>query len=122
MSLLKSLKKIRWIKSEIQTLKRAYMDARTPTSTKLTIAVIASIYILSPVDIAPDILPLLGIVDDVFIIPFMMWILLPNKILDDARAHVAKEKKESHSHHWILWTFSVILCVLMIYTFYLLVN
>jgi uncharacterized membrane protein YkvA (DUF1232 family) len=122
MVLFKSLKKIRWIKSEIQTLKRAYMDTRVPMSTKLTIAIISFVYIVSPVDIAPDLLPLLGIVDDVCIIPILMWIVLPNKVLDDARAHIAEQKKEPHSHHWILWTFCVILCVLMLYTLYLLVN
>ncbi|MCB9806930.1 DUF1232 domain-containing protein [Candidatus Peribacteria bacterium] len=35
------------------------MDARTPVTTKLIIAILALIYIVSPVDIAPDILPLL---------------------------------------------------------------
>jgi uncharacterized membrane protein YkvA (DUF1232 family) len=50
------------------------MDARTPTSTKLAIAVIIIVYIVSPIDIAPDLMPLVGIIDDVFIIPLIMWI------------------------------------------------
>jgi uncharacterized membrane protein YkvA (DUF1232 family) len=123
MSLLKSLKKIRWIKSEIQTLKRAYMDARTPTSTKLAIAVIIIVYIVSPIDIAPDLMPLVGIIDDVFIIPLIMWIWLPNAVLDDARSYIAGiEKKEPPAHHWIFWTFCVTLLILMIYTLYLLIS
>lgn len=88
------------------------MDARTPTRTKLTIAVIAIIYILSPIDIAPDILPLLGIVDDVFIIPLMMWIGLPNAVLDDARTYIQKEDAtKPKKRHWFLWIF-LILCLL----------
>jgi uncharacterized membrane protein YkvA (DUF1232 family) len=66
--------------------------------TKLTIATLALIYIISPIDILPDILPLFGITDDIMIIPLLMWILLPNNILDDARKHVETTKPATTSH------------------------
>lgn len=95
------------------------MDARTPLGTKLIIALLALVYIVSPIDLAPDFLPLLGISDDMLIIPVLMWILLPNAVLDDARKYVAVvEKKEVHAHHWIFWICVNILGLMLIYTIF----
>ena len=117
MGFLKNIKKIHSIKSEVRTLARAYMDDRTELVTKLIIAILSLAYIVSPVDILPDFLPLLGITDDVLIIPLLMWILIPNNILEDARKYVANiEKKEPHSHHWIFWTCMSILGIMLVYT------
>jgi uncharacterized membrane protein YkvA (DUF1232 family) len=81
------------------TLFRAFRDVRTPTTTKLIIAVLASAYIISPIDIAPDILPFLGITDDIMIIPLLMWVFIPNDILDDARKYVEDNTSRS-KYHW----------------------
>lgn len=87
------------------------MDARTPVKTKLTIAVLGLIYIVSPIDIAPDILPLLGLTDDMVILPLIMWILLPQNVLDDARRYIqAKNAAKPKKRHWFWWTL-LILCV-----------
>ncbi len=117
MSFLKNIKKIHSLRSEIRVLARAYTDERTELITKLIIALFALAYIVSPVDILPDFLPLFGISDDILVIPLLMWILIPNHILDDARRYVAElEKKEPHSHHWIFWTCMSILGLMLIYT------
>ena len=117
MGLFKNIEKIHSIKSEIYTLAHAYMDSRTSLTTKLIIALLALVYIVSPIDILPDFLLLIGISDDALIIPFLMWILIPNDILEDARKYVAvHEKKEPHSHHWIFWTCMSILGLMLIYT------
>ena len=117
MSFLRNIKKIHSIKSEIRTLARAYMDERTELVTKLTIALLSLAYIVSPIDILPDFLPVIGITDDILIIPVLMWILIPNTILEDARKYVAnQEKKETHSHHWIFWTCISLLGIMLLYT------
>lgn len=117
MGFFKNLAKVHSIKSEIYTLAHAYMDPRTALTTKLLIALLALAYIVSPVDILPDFLLLLGITDDALIIPLLMWMLIPNNILEDARKHVAThEKKEPHSHHWIFWTCIGLLIIMLIYT------
>ena len=89
MSLLHNLKKIHSIKSEVRVLTRAFQDIRTPTLTKVVAGLLVLVYVISPIDIAPDVLPLLGISDDIMIIPLILWILLPNNIIDDARKHIA---------------------------------
>lgn len=104
MKLIQNIKKIRGIRSEIHMLTRAYMDDRTPVMTKLVIAILSLIYVINPVDILPEILPLLGIVDDAMIIPILMWILIPNTVLHDARMHIAQqEKNKPQKKHWFLW-------------------
>lgn len=119
MSLFHNLRKIHGIKSEIRTLVRAFRDDRTSMITKLSIGLLALAYIISPIDIAPDILPLLGISDDALIIPLLMWILIPNHILDDARRHIAMiDKKESHKHSWIFWLCIIMLSIMLLYTLY----
>lgn len=93
-------------------LARAYMDDRTPVGTKLTIAILSLVYVINPVDVLPEILPLLGIVDDAMIIPLLMWILIPNSVLNDARTYIAQEdKKKPKKKHWFFW--GVMLCILL---------
>ena len=55
-------------------------------------------------------LPLFGISDDILVIPLLMWILIPNHILDDAREIRRRARKKPHSHHWIfgrVWVSSI---------------
>mgnify|MGYP000961949000 CR=1 FL=1 len=119
MKILQNLKKIHGLRSEIRTLARAYMDERTSMISKLTIARLALVYIISPIDIAPDIFPLIGITDDMIVIPLLMWFFIPNNILDDARRHIAiLEKKDTHTHGWIFWMCMVILGLMLLYTMY----
>ncbi|MCB2016303.1 MAG: DUF1232 domain-containing protein [Hydrogenophaga sp.] len=52
-----------------------------------------ALYLLSPVDLIPDVLPVIGVVDDLVIVPLAMrWLLerLPAHI----RAHAANRAKE----------------------------
>lgn len=106
MSLFHNLKKIHSIKSEVRVLYRAFQDERTPLFTRYMAVLLCGIYIVSPIDIAPDVLLLFGIVDDVMIIPMILWMLLPDAVMDDARKYIAhQEGKKPHSHHWMRWIF-----------------
>lgn len=119
MGFFQNIKTIHSLKSEVKTLARAYMDERVSMITRVVIALLSLVYIVSPVDLAPDFLPILGISDDVLIIPLIMWILLPNIVLEDARRHIAVlEKKVLHSHHWFFWACVSLLGIMLIYTIY----
>ena len=57
-------------------------------------------YALSPVDLIPDFVPVLGYVDDILLLPALIWLsvkLLPNSILAECRAQadVWMEEKET---------------------------
>ena len=46
-------------------------------------------YALSPLDLVPDFIPVLGAVDDVIVLPFLMWLsvkLMPEDILEECKA------------------------------------
>ena len=43
-------------------------------------------YVLSPVDVIPDFIPILGSIDDIIILPFLMWLsfkMVPNDIMNE---------------------------------------
>src|SRR5688500_16739231 len=62
----------RWsFKKEIFTLFYAFKYERTPWYAKLT-SLLSVIYLLSPADIVPDIIPLAGYIDDLLVVPFLV--------------------------------------------------
>jgi len=66
---------------ELATLWRAFMAPETPVHLKALMLLVPA-YLLSPIDMVPDFIPLLGWVDDFVIIPLMVsWIvaMLPRK-------------------------------------------
>ena len=78
----------RRLKSETFALYLVVRDPRTPWFAKLlTGAVVA--YALSPIDLIPDFIPVLGYVDDLLLLPLGVWIaikLVPPEVMRDCRA------------------------------------
>ncbi len=66
----------------------AIRDPRTPCLAKaLAIATVA--YAVSPIDLIPDFIPVLGFVDDAILLPGMIWLavkLIPDEVMADCRA------------------------------------
>lgn len=91
LSLLTTLKqRARQLKSEAQVLILAYKDHRTPAAAKILIGITAG-YFLSPIDLIPDLIPILGLLDDFFIVPALTALsikLLPETVLQEARDHL----------------------------------
>lgn len=57
-----------WLRAEGSVLWRALWHRNTPTSARLA-ALGVILYVLSPIDIIPDFLPILGWLDDLVILP-----------------------------------------------------
>lgn len=76
------------IKRDGVTLWFAGKNPRTPWYAKaLGLFVVA--YALSPIDLIPDFIPVLGYVDDVLLLPILIWLavkLLPPEVLAECRA------------------------------------
>jgi len=76
------------LKTEITVLAIAARDPRVPWPAKaLALATIA--YALSPIDLIPDFVPVLGLLDDLVIVPAGIWLtlrLVPADVMADARA------------------------------------
>jgi len=63
-------------------------DPRTPWAARLLCLAIAA-YALSPIDLIPDFIPVLGLVDDALLIPAGLWLvarLLPPGLMAEHRA------------------------------------
>ena len=78
----------RRLKREIVALAIAARDPRTPLYAK-AFALFVVAYALSPVDLIPDFIPVLGLLDDVILVPLGVWValrLIPADLMQDARA------------------------------------
>jgi uncharacterized membrane protein YkvA (DUF1232 family) len=65
----------RSIKRDVRAVYAVSRDPRTPWYVKfLAFAVIA--YALSPIDLIPDFIPVLGYVDDLLIVPLGIWLVI----------------------------------------------
>lgn len=65
----------------------AAKDRRTPVAAKLT-AGLAAAYVLSPIDVLPDFVPVLGVLDDLILISLSLWIairLVPAPLMEEFR-------------------------------------
>lgn len=77
----------RRIKRDAVTLWFAYRDPRTPWAVKALCVFVVG-YALSPIDLIPDFIPVLGYLDDAVLLPGFIWLairLLPPEVLSDCR-------------------------------------
>jgi uncharacterized membrane protein YkvA (DUF1232 family) len=112
MSLLSSLKqKAKKLKSEAQVLMLAYKDKRTPLAAKILIGITVG-YLLSPIDLIPDFIPVLGILDDLIIVPALIALsikLIPVIVLSEAREWV---KENPGTLKKTNWPFAVLIIII----------
>src|SRR5258708_28968205 len=91
--------RVRQVKIDLIALGLAARDPRTPWYAKLIVAG-AVAYALSPVDLVPDFIPVIGLIDDLIFIPLALALavrFIPDAVLADcrARASVIAERKTS---------------------------
>lgn len=82
----------RALKRDVMTLWFALKHPDTPWYARALAAVITA-YALSPIDLIPDFIPVLGYLDDLIIVPAGVWLLLrivPENVLIDSRAESEK--------------------------------
>lgn len=87
------------IKQDAVMLWFAYRDPRTPWLPKI-ISMLAVAYALSPIDLIPDFVPVLGFLDDAVLLPAMIWLavrLLPAEVVTSSR-QLAIEWMQANQH------------------------
>jgi len=91
---MESLKqKAKSLKNEIYILYLAYRDPRVPWYAKGFMLVIVA-YFLSPIDLIPDFIPVLGYFDDLIIVPagiFLALKMIPKDVMEDCRRKASSE-------------------------------
>jgi uncharacterized membrane protein YkvA (DUF1232 family) len=78
----------RMMKLEVHAIYLAAGDPRVPWYAKL-LAMAVTGYALSPIDLIPDFIPVLGYVDDLILVPLGVWAtisLIPADVLAEYRA------------------------------------
>ena len=93
MGFLDSLRnRARLLKRDTLTLYLAARDPRTPWYAKL-LAVVIVAYALSPIDLIPDFVPVLGYLDELVLIPAGIALvirLVPDEVMADARSRASE--------------------------------
>lgn len=77
----------RELKREVRALLLALKDPRTPALAKI-VAWCVIAYALSPIDLIPDVIPVLGLLDDLVLLPLGIALavrLIPAPVLADCR-------------------------------------
>jgi uncharacterized membrane protein YkvA (DUF1232 family) len=81
----------RSVRRDVRAVYLASRDPRTPWYAK-AVAIAVAAYALSPIDLIPDFIPVLGQLDDVIIVPLGIWLvvrMIPPDVLSEHRAAAA---------------------------------
>lgn len=114
MGLLQTAKQwARALKRDVLVVYLAARDPRTPWALRLLALAVAA-YALSPIDLVPDFIPVLGYLDDLLIVPLgldLVLRLLPPPVLLAARERAARMLARPRS--WLAAAIIIMLWVLL---------
>src|SRR5690348_13659549 len=113
----------RAIKRDVHALYLASRDPRVPWYAK-ALAVVVAGYALSPIDLIPDFIPVLGYLDDVIIVPLGILLvirMIPAELMAEHRelASAVRERPVSGGAAVIvvlIWVLSIVLTGWLAYT------
>lgn len=124
MSILANLKKkARLLKTEAQVLMIAYRDKRTPKAAKVLIGITVG-YLLSPIDLIPDFIPILGLLDDLLLVPLLITLsikLIPEIVLNEARERIKNNPPEYKKNNYLVAAVIILLWLSILYFLFVLV-
>ncbi|MGE0595392.1 MAG: YkvA family protein [Hyphomonadaceae bacterium] len=92
----------RVLRADVLTLYLAARDPRVPWHAKALAALVAA-YALSPIDLVPDFIPVLGLLDDLVLVPvgvFLVIKLTPQDVLADLRRQAEAQIAEPGANWW----------------------
>ena len=113
------------LKREVMTLWFACRDPRTPWYARvLTMLIVA--YALSPIDLIPDFIPVLGYLDELILLPVGIYLVLklvPAEALADARARAQAwvDSRRPKPRNWIAAAVIVLVWVAVLWAAFLLI-
>ena len=95
------------LKRDGVTLWFALRNPFTPWWIKMLIALVVA-YALSPIDLIPDFIPVLGYLDDLILLPIFIWLaiqLLPPEVLAKSRSAAEAWLNENAQKPRVWWSF-----------------
>ena len=91
--------RLKELNRDLVALTIAVRDPACPRAAKLLAAVVMG-YALSPVDLIPDFIPILGVLDDLILVPVGIYLverMVPKEVMDKARERAIEESVAKRS-------------------------
>lgn len=109
--------RVKDLQRDVTALWFAYRDPRTPWYAKLFTAVVVA-YALSPVDLIPDFIPVLGYLDDFVLIPAGVALalkMIPAEVMADSREKAALSLSEGNQTNWVVGGIIIAIWVVLLF-------
>jgi uncharacterized membrane protein YkvA (DUF1232 family) len=113
------------LKENTYALYLASRDSRVPLAAKVVIAVVVA-YALSPIDLIPDFIPVVGYMDDLVLLPLGIWLairLIPKHIWRECQASAREQLFELPRHRRagavivFIWLLALVGVVVWVWSF-----
>ncbi|OIU72854.1 YkvA family protein [Rossellomorea aquimaris] len=104
------------LKQQILILYLAYKDERVPGYAKLFTACVVA-YALSPIDLIPDFIPVLGYLDDVIIVPLGILIalkMIPREVIAQCEIKAKELMKKGKPKNWVAGSLFILIWVVVL--------
>lgn len=111
-------KRSRWFRQEVLALYFAVRDKRTPLRVKILVF-LALLYLLDPIDLIPDVIPVVGYLDDLLIVPLLFHLAfrwLPAPVREDC---LFRAWQHARWLRWIGWFLGLLLIGMLVAAFLL---
>lgn len=92
----------RLLKIDIPALIISLKEKDTPIFAKVLTGILV-VYVLSPIDLIPDFIPVLGYMDDLIIVPALIALairMIPNEVLERCRKQSSELWKDGKPNKW----------------------
>lgn len=113
--------KAKEIKKNLTAIFIAFKKSETPWYAKIIMGITIG-YALSPIDIIPDFIPVLGYLDDLIILPLLIILsvkLIPREIMEESLAEAENTQKNDLLKKWyfglpiiFIWVFIIIFIIM----------
>ena len=112
--------KAKQLKTDIPAVFLALKDKKTPWYAKL-LAALTLAYALSPIDLIPDFIPVLGYLDDLIILPLLVALtikFIPKDVFDEYRKQAQDMWQDGKPKKWyyalpILFVWALIIALIV---------
>ncbi|GFZ29760.1 hypothetical protein CSC2_02860 [Clostridium zeae] len=104
------------LKKEIGALYLAYKRKDIPIYTKIIIMAVVG-YALSPIDLIPDFIPVIGFLDDLIILPLGIALavrLIPKNVMDECRIDAEKQYNKIKKKSYFFASVIILIWILLI--------
>jgi uncharacterized membrane protein YkvA (DUF1232 family) len=117
MKLIEKLKlQAKIIKKELKVIYIAYKKPGVPWYAKILASVVIG-YALSPIDLIPDFIPIIGYLDDLILVPLGIYLvikLIPKEVLEECRIEAEEAFRNGKPKNWVSGIIIILLWLLII--------